>query len=61
MTNITQGKANIITDSVKLYALNSAALTKFYQDTIGLTLIEEKENNYYTLGTPDQKVLLEIE
>lgn len=61
MTNITKSKANIITDSVKLNAQDSAQLAKFYQEAIGLTLIKEEANKYYWLGTPDQKVLLEIE
>ena len=61
MTNITQGKTNIITDSVKLNARNAAQLATFYQETIGLTLIKEITDSYYWLGTPDQKVLLEIE
>ena len=61
MSNITQGKANIVTDAVKLNANNSAALAKFYEEAIGLTLITETKNKNYTLGTPDKKVLLEIE
>ena len=61
MTNITQGKTNIITDSVKLNARNAAQLATFYQEAIGLTLIKEITDSYYWLGTPDQKVLLEIE
>ena len=61
MTNITQGKTNIITDAVKLNSQHSAVLAKYYNETIGLTLIEANENTYYTLGTPDKKVLLEIE
>lgn len=61
MTNITQSKTGIITDAVKLYSHNSAVLAKFYNETIGLTLIYGNLNTYYTLGTPDKKVLLEIE
>ena len=61
MTNITQGKTSIVTDAVKLNSQHSAVLAKFYNETIGLTLIEENTNTYYTLGTPDKKVLLEIE
>lgn len=61
MTNITQGKTSIITDSVKLNSQHSAVLAKFYNETIGLTVIENNPNTYYTLGTPDKKVLLEIE
>lgn len=61
MSNITQGTTNIITDSVKLNANNSSALADFYQTAIGLTLLNEKADLYYWLGTPDGKVLLEIE
>lgn len=61
MSNITQGKTNIVTDAVKLNAQNSAELAAFYQEAIGLTLIKEETDLYYWLGTPDQKVLLEIE
>lgn len=61
MTNITQGKTGIVTDAVKLNSQHSAVLAKFYNETIGLTLIEANTNTYYTLGTPDKKVLLEIE
>lgn len=61
MSNITQSKTNIVTDSVKLNAQNSALLANFYQEAIGLTLLEEKADLYYWLGTPEGKVLLEIE
>lgn len=61
MTNITQSKTSIVTDAVKLNARNSAQLAHFYQEAIGLTLIKEVTDSYYWLGTPDQKVLLEIE
>ena len=61
MTNITQGKTTIVTKSVTLNANHSAQLAEFYQDTIGLTLLNEKADLYYWLGTPDGKVLLEIE
>ena len=61
MTNITQSKTSIVTDSVKLNARNAAQLATFYQEAIGLTLIKEATDSYYWLGTPDQKVLLEIE
>lgn len=61
MSNITQSKTNIITDSVKLNARNSSQLANFYQEYIGLTLIKEETGLYYWLGTPDQKILLEIE
>ncbi len=61
MTNITQSKTMIATEAVKLNARNSAQLAEFYQKFIGLTLIKEEADMYYWLGTPDEKVLLEIE
>lgn len=56
---ITQSKTNLVTSAVQINALNSENLAGFYQDVIGLTLISENQG-HYRLGTPNQKVLLEI-
>ncbi len=56
---MTQSKTNLVTTAIQINALDSSNLAGYYQEVIGLTLIEEK-NGYYALGTPDQKILLEI-
>jgi catechol 2,3-dioxygenase len=56
----TQGKTSIITSSVKLNVQHLEPLTNFYVNSIGLKLLEEKEG-YSALGTPDGKILLELE
>lgn len=56
---LTQAKTNLITSAIQINALDSANLAAYYEQVIGLTPIETKEG-YYALGTPDQKVLLEI-
>lgn len=55
----TQSTLNLETAGVQLNATDSKRLARFYQDIIGLTLIKEKEG-YFALGTPDEKVLIEI-
>lgn len=59
MSNITESQTNIVTKSVQLNAKNPEQLAAFYNQAIGLTLIKQ-ENEYFELGTPDRKVLLEI-
>lgn len=56
---LTQSKTAVVTSRVQLNALDPKALATFYQDNIGLTLIEE-DNGYFALGTPDHTVLIEI-
>lgn len=56
---ITQSKTSIETSALQINSLNAQNLANFYQDVIGLTLIEATDT-YYALGTKDQKVLLEI-
>lgn len=55
----TQSKTNIVTSAIQINALDASNLANFYQDIIGLTLIESTDT-YYALGTSDQTVLLEI-
>lgn len=45
--------------SYQLNALNPKELAVFYEELVGLTLLEEKDN-YYRLGTPNGGTLLEI-
>lgn len=59
INSITQSKTTIETNAIQINALDANNLANFYQDIIGLTLIESAEG-YYALGTPDKKVLLEI-
>lgn len=56
---MTLSKTNLETTAIQINALDSANLASYYQQVIGLTLIEEKDG-YYALGTADQRVLLEI-
>lgn len=60
MSNITASQTNIVTKSVQLNAKNPEQLAAFYNQAIGLNLIKQ-ENDAFSLGTPDGKVLLEIE
>lgn len=59
MSDLATSKTNILTERVKLNAQNSELLAAYYQDAIGLTLLNE-EDNHYTLGTPDGHALLDI-
>lgn len=56
---VTQSKTSIETKAIQINSLNAQNLANFYQDIIGLTLIETNDS-YYALGTKDQTVLLEI-
>lgn len=56
---MTQSKTQLETTAIQINALDSTNLAGYYQEVIGLTLIAEQDG-YYALGTPDQKVLLEI-
>lgn len=59
MSNLAISQTNIVTKSVRLNAQDSKQLTGYYQEAIGLTLLNE-EDGHYSLGTPDGNVLLEI-
>lgn len=59
MSSITESQTNIVTKSIQLNAKNPEQLAAFYNQAIGLTLIKQ-ENEYFELGTPEGKVLLEI-
>ncbi|UUX34173.1 VOC family protein [Fundicoccus culcitae] len=56
---LTQSKTSIVTSGIQLNAIDSTTLAQFYQEMIGLSLIDHKDG-YYALGTPDQTVLVEI-
>ncbi|MDK6234317.1 VOC family protein [Aerococcus sanguinicola] len=57
--HVTESATQVTTKAVAINALDPKALADFYQETIGLSLIEAKADAYY-LGTPDGQVLLEI-
>lgn len=59
MRKITESATQITTKAVALNASEPKALARFYEESIGLTLIGE-ENQVYYLGTPDGQVLLSI-
>ena len=59
MTIIAKSKTSIQTDAVKLNAQNPESLANFYQTAIGLKLIQS-DNDYFALGTPNGKVLVEL-
>lgn len=59
MRKKTESATQITTKAVALNASEPKALARFYEESIGLTLISE-ENQVYHLGTPDGQVLLSI-
>lgn len=59
LDSLTQSTTDIQTAGVQLNAKDSKKLARFYQDIIGLSLITE-DNGYFALGTPDEKILIEI-
>lgn len=56
---VTESASQVTTKAVAINAIDPKALADFYQEVIGLSLIEVKADAYY-LGTPDGQVLLEI-
>lgn len=54
-----ENQTELLPLSYQLNALNPEALAIFYEEQLGLSLLEEK-TDYYRLGTPGGKTLLEI-
>lgn len=54
-----QDSASVYPVSYQLNAMDPAALAEFYEDTMGMTLIESDED-YFQLGTSSGETLLEI-
>lgn len=59
MTFTAKSKTSIQTDAVRLNAENPETLADFYQTAIGLKLIKA-DGDYFALGTPNGKVLVEL-
>lgn len=58
---ITQSTTTIHTTGIELNAVNPSALAKFYEEKIGLTLLNQDDaEKIYTLGTPDGTELIKI-
>lgn len=61
LTHVTaqEDEAIIYPASYQLNALDSQALAEFYEENMGMTILEE-EDGYYRLGTSEELTLLEI-